>query len=129
MNKYWIPYNTPSSKNSKIWTGKFLVMSKSVQRWQRLTRGYWALYKNEFIGATKDMDRPLFIYMIFVRGSKRIFDYHNASQIVLDTMKEYGWIQDDNADEVVPVFGRYRYSRDSPGVIIRVLMEKPIYKF
>ena len=33
MNSVFIPGNTPSSKNSQQWTGKYLVKSKTTQRY------------------------------------------------------------------------------------------------
>tara|TARA_R110000796_G_scaffold96973_2_gene203679 strand:+ start:1168 stop:1284 length:117 start_codon:yes stop_codon:yes gene_type:complete len=36
-------------------------------------------------------------------------------------MTKYGWIADDNADEIVPIFLEYEYDKDNPGVYINVL--------
>jgi len=99
ITTFFIPYNTPSSKNSKVWTGKFLVNSPTVQKYKKLTKAYWIDNAHDFIQATQGHNRPLRVHLYFIRDSKRKFDLINASQIVLDMMVEYGWIPDDNADK------------------------------
>ncbi len=39
----WIPGNVPSSKNGKVWTGKFFVVNKTVASYYRDSRKYYAL--------------------------------------------------------------------------------------
>lgn len=129
MIEFFIPTNTPSSKNSKVWTGSYLVNSKAVNIWKKNTKGVWLRDKQLFLDSIKDLPKPYFIYLIFIRKSKHKFDYINIAQVIKDAMKEHGWIDDDNADEVVTVFGKYRYNKQNPGCIIRVLKEKPQYEF
>jgi hypothetical protein len=59
--------------------------------------------------------------MTFVRGSRRKFDYINPAQTIQDQMVKYGWISDDNVDEVIPVFAPYQYDKENPGTYIKVL--------
>jgi hypothetical protein len=36
-------------------------------------------------------------------------------------MVEHGWILDDNADVILPIFLPYEYNKDTPGVYITIL--------
>jgi len=36
-------------------------------------------------------------------------------------MVKYGWISDDNADEILTIFVKFEYDKDCPGVYINVL--------
>lgn len=126
---FFIPGNTPSSKNSRVWTGKFFVVSVPVRRWRKVTKQYWVGQREDFLKGLSGLPKPYFIHLTFRRNSRRKFDYGNAAQVVQDEMVTYGWIEDDNADEIVPVFGKYIYDKDLPGVTIRVLREKPVYIF
>jgi hypothetical protein len=40
---------------------------------------------------------------------------------VQDDMVTFGWIEDDNADCILPVFVEYKYDKVNPGVIIEIL--------
>ena len=126
-NEFWISNNTPSSKNRKIWTGSFLVHGKSTARWLRDTKEEWKDQRLRFISQLHGLTTPYYIELTFVRKSKHRWDYLNASQIVFDTMKDYGWIEDDNADNVKPYFGDYIYDKLNPGVKITILKIKPIH--
>jgi hypothetical protein len=115
----FISHNTPSSKNSKIWTGKFLVHSKSTQKYIKETELEWVMNAKVFKGVIHEY--PIRCSFKFIRGSKHKFDYVNAAQICLDLMSKYGWIEDDNADVIVPYFEKYEYDKENPGVYINIL--------
>lgn len=121
MNEYFIKGNVPSLKNSKQWTGKLLISSKRVLEYERATRNQYQtaapFIMNEFFGKTK----PYRISFKFIRGSKHKFDYINAVQLPLDLFVKYGILEDDNADEVIPVFEPYEYDKNNSGVIIKIL--------
>ena len=57
----------------------------------------------------------------FIRDSKRKFDYINAAQLPLDLMQDYDWIDDDDANNVIPVFLGYEVDKKNPGVRIKIL--------
>lgn len=59
--------------------------------------------------------------------SKHRFDYINIAQGVMDEMKTYGWLEDDDATNVKPYFGDFQYDKDKPGVLIKILKHKPIH--
>lgn len=122
----WIPYNTPSSKNNKQWTGKYLISSKNTNKYVKDTKEIWLLNKDKFISLLENKNKPYVIGLHFVRKSKHKFDFINACQIVQDLMVKYEWIADDNMDEMVPQVlfienKAYSYDKENPGVWIRVI--------
>ena len=117
----FIKGNVPSSKNSKVWTGKFLVWSKTAQKYRKESKQQWVDNRDKFLKECKKAEKPYVVSFTFVRGSKHKFDYVNPLQTVLDIMVEEGWLDDDNADEIIPVFEPYLYDKENPGVMIEVL--------
>jgi hypothetical protein len=115
----FISGNTPSSKNSKVWTGKFLVSSKATQKYIKATELEWAINAKVFKSMIHEY--PIRCSFKFIRGSKHKFDYVNAAQVCLDQMARRGWIEDDNADVVIPYFEQYEYDKEKPGVYIKIL--------
>ena len=130
----FIPGSVPSSKNSKVWTGKFLVHSKATQAYMSNTKFYWAKYRSEFQKAVKHMPKPLYIGFHFVRATRHKYDFINPLQTVQDLMVEYRWLEDDNMEEMIPfpitdtVNGKEvftSYNKTKPGVYIKLLTELP----
>jgi len=122
----FINRNTPSSKNSKqfvtLKNGKTMLLnSKTVQNYIKKSKADWLLNKNEFLKMLKDKEKPYRIELYFIRDSKRRFDYINSAQIVFDLMQEYGYIDDDDSTNVIPVFKGFEVDKARAGVEIRVL--------
>ena len=117
----FISLNTPSSKNSRVWTGKFFVSSKTVQRWIKATEKEWKDNRKSFLNLIKNKNKPYKIGLYFIRDSKRRFDYNNVSQIVFDLMQKYEWIDDDSAYDITPVYLGFEVDKDKAGVYISVL--------
>jgi len=117
----FIPGEVPSSKNSKQWTGKFLVSSKLTQNYTANTAYDYLAHKRSFFEATNYLSKPLKVGFLFVRGSRRRFDYINPLQTVQDLMVKHGWLEDDNADILLPVLLPYEYKKNGAGVYISVL--------
>ena len=126
---FWISGNTPSSKNSKVWTGKMLISSKAVTKWLQQTEMEFQMQSPLFVEALSNLVPPYNIEFTFYRKSKHNFDYYNVSQIVTDTMKSHGWIEDDNANIIKPYYADYVYSKNKPGVLIRILTNKPNHNY
>lgn len=113
--------NTPSSKNGRQWTGKYSVASKSTQKYYKESKQDWIDLKEGFLKLIEGKAKPYKIQLEFVRNSRRRFDYLNPAQTIFDQMVNYGWLDDDNVDEIVPVFAPYRYDKENPGCTIKVL--------
>lgn len=127
--EFWISGNVPSSKNNKVWTGKYLVHSAATKKWLKTSTPDWLAQRHEFLKALKGLPLPYYIEFTFVRGARHRFDYINAAQIVFDTMQECGWIPNDDGDTVKPYFEDYIYNKANPGVMIRILRTKPDHKW
>jgi Holliday junction resolvase RusA-like endonuclease len=118
--RVFIPGNVPSSKNSRVWTGKFFIASKAVQKWRKDTLQWWQTMRPHFL-IDDNRIYPMKLGITFVRGNKHKFDYNNMANTVLDEMVRHGWIEDDNADIVIPVFFPYKYDKEHPGVYLEIL--------
>ena len=127
----FIKGNTPSSKNSKRIititnkkTGKKttrLINSEVTEKYIKNSKADWILNKNNFKKMIKDKEKPHKIELFFIRDSKRKFDYINAAQIIFDLMQEYGYIEDDDSTNVIPIFKGFEVDKARAGVEIRVL--------
>jgi len=123
----FIQGNFPSFKNSKQFTGKFFIMSKTVQKYLKAYEYQWMAPVNRgaFKGMVKDFGYPLEIGMHFVRGTRHKYDWINMCQGVQDLMVKHHWIEDDNTEIMYPtplkVNGTYSsYNKENPGVYIKV---------
>lgn len=120
----FISGNVPSSKNSKqmiVNNGRtFFVWSKTAQKYVRSTKKEYVSYAPIFKKHLEGLKKPYRISFKFIRGSKHKFDYPNPLQTVMDLMVLYGWLEDDNVDEIIPVFELYSYSKERPGVLIGI---------
>lgn len=127
----FIAGNTPSSKNSKRIititnkkTGKKttrLINSEVTEKYIKSSKVDWLVNKNEFLKMIKDKEKPYKIELYFIRDSKRKFDYINAAQIVFDLMQEYGYIEDDDSINIIPIFKGFEVDKARAGVEIEVL--------
>lgn len=115
--------NVASSKNGKVWTGKFLVHSKQTQAYIKESKPDYIYNKDRFLELLQDKTAPYHISFRFIRKSKHKFDYVNPLQMVLDLMVDYGYIEDDNADVIIPYFETYEYDKENPGCFITVLTD------
>lgn len=122
---FFIPTNTPSSKNSRVWTGKYFLPSAYTRKWIKKTKVDWESQRSRFLAAIAELPTPYFIEFTFIRKTKHKFDYINIAQAPFDEMTKHGWLTDDNADVVKPYFGDYLYDKHNPGLIIKILKEKP----
>jgi Holliday junction resolvase RusA-like endonuclease len=120
MLKIFIPCNVASSKNSKQWTGKFLVSSKTTQAYIKATAHHYMAWRSDFKWLVKGLPKPYKVGFYFIRDSKRKFDFVNVAQLPLDLMVKHGWIDDDNMDEIVPVFLGYHVDKEKAGLEITI---------
>lgn len=120
----FISGNVPSSKNGKRWTGKYLIHSKTTMRYIKDSKEEYKNHTKEFKEFVKILKEPYTISFKFYRKTRRRFDYVNPLQTVQDLMVKYDWLEDDSSDHLLPVFERYEYSKDAPGVLITINYEK-----
>lgn len=121
MKTFFIPGNVPSSKNSRVWTGRYFIASKATRNYEKASKSYYIELAPKFRKATESLSKPLKVAFKFVRGSRRVFDYVNPLQTVQDFMVKNDWIDDDNVNEILPVFEVYEYNKEKPGVYITIL--------
>lgn len=120
-------YSVPSKKNSRqnfVKNGKQIsIPSKKHAEYVKMTAMQYSVFGNEFKAAVKhyNLTYPLQVEFTFIRSTKHSFDYCNACQTCEDIMKGH-WIPDDDADHIIPVFKPYRYDKNNPGVIIKLLL-------
>ena len=120
-DEIYIPFNVPSSKNSKQWTGKYLINSKTTREYIKNTKKFYQEEKDKFLKLTKGLEKPYTVSFYFIRDSKRKFDYINPAQTVQDLMVKNEWIEDDDIHNLIPHFTGYVVDKEKAGVIIKVL--------
>lgn len=139
----FIPFNTPSLKNSKIKTSRGIFPSKTVKSYlSDLGIQKYSASRKEVIGyktkpniieglrhhfnkALEGKTPPVEIGFHFVRKSKHKFDFNNANQIVADLLTAYGIIEDDNMDYFIPYAFKindqfYTIDKENPGVYLKI---------
>lgn len=128
VTEWFIPGEVPSKKNSRqnfVRGGKQVsIPSKRHEEYVNATKMYYNTFGIEFRNTFKrlELKYPVHISMTFIRGSKRRFDYCNAAQTIEDLIVRNGWIEDDSADHLVPVFEPYGYEKNNGGVRIKILV-------
>lgn len=130
---FFCPTGTPSSKNSRQWTGKRFLPSKATTLWRTETQQWWEDNKEKFTDRLVGLEKPYLIGVHFVRKSKHKFDWINPMQTIQDEAVKYGYLDDDNCDEMIPfplsIDGQWQsYSKDNPGAYIKILSVKDIGK-
>jgi hypothetical protein len=124
MKTFVINGATPSSKNSRVYTGKYLIASKATRKWVLSTEKDFKDQKDLFLEELSKHSAPYRIEFKFVRGSKHKFDYINPAQTIQDAMVKHGWIEDDNCTVMIPFFAEYEYDKENPRVEIKILNGK-----
>ena len=119
--KWFIPGNVPSSKNGRRWTGRYFVSSKATTKYRKATAKYDDMYRKGFRKQLAKLELPVKISFKFIRGSRHKFDYINPAQTVQDDMVKHHWIDDDNCENILPVFEPYEYDKKNPGVEIKLI--------
>ena len=119
----FIPFNTPSLKNSKVKTSRGIFSSPTVSKYirklgitsfsssKKIVTGYkdkarpnvFEQQRQDFNKMKHGKDDPIVIGYHFVRQTKRLFDFSNAIEIVQDLMTAHDFIEDDNVKYVFPV--------------------------
>jgi hypothetical protein len=119
-NMIFIPYNTPSLKNSKVKTSRGIFSSTTVKKYlsklgiqsysssKKIVKGYvnrpnkFEALKEQFELALSNKEFPILICFHFIRDSKRAFDFGNASEVIFDLLTAHNIIPDDNIKFTIP---------------------------
>ncbi len=119
----FIPGNVPSSKNGRIFAKGRSLPSASCAKYYKASKKCWEdkPTKEAFLKMVGKKEFPIYVEFHFIRNSKRRFDYINPTQTIQDLMVKHGWLPDDNADYIIPVFKPYGYDKLKSGVYIKVL--------
>lgn len=122
----FIAGHVPSSKNSRIWTGRRSISSKAVTKWRAETNEQWIQMKPIFLEKISNKEFPLKIGFHFVRKSRHLYDFINPLQTIQDEMVKHEWLPEDNMTILIPfplLIGEdyTTYDKKNPGVIIKIL--------
>ena len=118
--KWFIPGNVPSSKNSRRWTGKFFIASKTTMKYRKQSESYYKQHAKTFAKEFAKYKLPVYVSFKFIRGTRHKFDHVNPLQTVQDEIVKHGWIEDDNANFIIPVIEDFEYDKNNPGVLIKI---------
>jgi len=116
-----------STKNSKRIvrnksTGKPFIISSAKSKASEMAfilqlNSAKALWSREIAGKTN----PLSVQFKIYRKTRGRFDYLNITQGLCDLMVKAGWLEDDNANYLIPVFLPYEVDKNLPRIEIGVL--------
>ena len=145
--RFYIPFNVPSSKNSKAASKKGVFHSAAVRHYlqkigvKKYHKTEYENYKtrpNLFEEAVAPMREyihgysqnqgiapPYIMGFHFTRDTRRKFDFINIAQIICDLLVAHKVIEDDNMDYLIPVplmiNGKwYSVDKEKAGVIIEI---------
>ena len=116
--------NVPSPKHPTPRTRRNLIPTNTDENQLEQYEIHYKLYANKFKELIKNKKPPYYIGFYFIRNSKRKFDYNNLTQLPQDLMVKYKWLDDDNADYIVPIGLGYTVNKAKAGLIITVLDTK-----
>ena len=121
-----IPIELYSSKNSRqifrTGNGRTIVAkSKGAKQNEIDLENILPFKRVEFLELLAGKLKPYRIQFKIYRKTARRFDYVNIVQNLLDAMVTCRWLEDDNADVMIPVFVPYQVDKYDPRVEIEVL--------
>jgi len=107
-----------SSKNGKMIVnikGRPMLISKSsVRQAEKSINQQLVLNKAKWLRMIDGCPKPLNVVFKLYRQTHRRFDWINILQQLQDCMVKCGWLPDDNADELLPVFEGYEVDPKNP---------------
>lgn len=135
MTTFRIDGELYSSKNSRniIWSKtkkRYYLIKSDVAKDNELDLvNKLSMIRDNFKKETRFCAKPLVIEFKIYRQTKRIFDYVNIIQNLLDCMVKADLIPDDNANELLPVFVPYEVDKEHPRVEFRVRNKPEVLLF
>ena len=139
--RFYIPFNVPSSKNSKVASKKGVFHGAAVRHYlqkigvKKYHKTEYENYKTrpnlfeEAVAPMRDhvetLTPPYLMGFHFIRDTRRKFDFINIAQIICDLLVAHKVIEDDNMDYLIPVpliiDGKwYSVDKEKAGVIIEI---------
>ena len=121
-----LPIELYSSKNSKQillnrkTNKRYIGKSKAALTSEKELLSILPLYRHQFGKLIKGKGKPYRISFKIYRKTRARFDYVNIVQLLLDCMVKDKWLEDDNANEIIPVFDPYEVDGKNPRVEINV---------
>lgn len=116
-----IPVELYSSKNSrqifKLGNGRTIIAKSSVAKQNEEDLNILlSLHRYSWLKMIEGKKYPLRVHFKIYRKTKRKFDYINILQNFCDSMVMSGWLPDDDADHILPVFEQYEVDKNNPRV-------------
>jgi hypothetical protein len=114
--------NVPSKKNSKRWTGKFMISSKLSLDYDKWVQPQLLIHKGKWTSLAWGKRFPLRVGFYFYRDSKRHWDFNNITQSIADNLVSAGYIPDDDTFHFIPVYlGEEVVSKREAGFTMTIL--------
>lgn len=121
MYKYnIIGKNVASSKNSKRIVRGRLINSKLAMEYYDFVLPILKQLKPEILNDLSKLEKPYHFHFFYYRKDHRHFDYANLVQILADAFQKVDILEDDDADNFVPVFDGYEVNKEKPGVAFNI---------
>jgi len=104
-------------KTKKMFVGKSDVSYNNAKDLLQIL----PLYRKKFLSMLEGKKKPYRIGFKIYRKTKRRFDYINIIQNIFDCMVKAGWLEDDDANNVIPFFEPYEVDTKNPRVDIFIV--------
>ena len=122
--KIFIPGEVPSKKNSKQIVHKggrpILISSDFTKYYERNAMIFYNVMRSNWMAMIRDKEPPYSVEFTLARRTSQRFDYLNLGQIIQDMMVSGKWVEDDNSNFIIPLFGK-AYKSELFGVWIRTV--------
>ena len=110
-----------SSKNSRqivvAGNGRRYVVKSDVAKSDEVSLCNRLLQiRDSFLTVAEKHNKPYQLVFKIYRKTRRKFDYINIIQNLCDCMVKVGLLNDDNANELLPIFETYEVSSEKPRV-------------
>ena len=120
----WVVYGELySSKNSRkivvAGNGRRYVVKSDVAKSDEVSLCNKLLQiRDSFLAVAEKHSKPYQLVFKIYRKTRRKFDYINIINNLCDCMVKVGLLNDDNANELLPIFETYEVSSEKPRVEI-----------
>jgi Holliday junction resolvase RusA-like endonuclease len=115
-NSKRIAFNRKTKKSFIIKSEASLGSEKHIQLQLQSLKSAWL----KMVG--KNPSYPLAVSFKIYRKTKQRFDYVNIVQQIFDLMVKAGYLPDDSANYLIPVFAPYSVDSKNPRVEIRIVV-------